>query len=272
MNLSKVKLVVSDMDGTLLNSKGEVSNLFFKLFYQLQKQNIIFCAASGRQYNSIVHKLAPIKNDIYVIAENGGIAKKKDQLLLSNPISKEKIKKILPVLRTIEHAHIVLCSENSAFIESKNQDFIDMFQEYYNSYQIVENIETIIDSKEFLKIAIYNSKSSEEYIYPKVKIFENEMLIKISGKNWLDISDKQANKGNALRTLQKLLNISKEETLVFGDYHNDIEMLKEAKFSFAMENAHKDITKIANYATESNNNFGVEKILTLLLENKKLFS
>ena len=77
MNLSKVKLVVSDMDGTLLNSKGEVSPLFFDLFKQLKEKNIIFCAASGRQYNSIVSKLDAIKNDIYIIAENGGIAKKK---------------------------------------------------------------------------------------------------------------------------------------------------------------------------------------------------
>ena len=82
MNLSKVKLVVSDMDGTLLNSKGEVSNLFFELFKKLQSHNILFCAASGRQYNSIVNKLAAIKDDIFVIAENGAIAKKGDELLL----------------------------------------------------------------------------------------------------------------------------------------------------------------------------------------------
>ena len=58
MDLSKVKLVVSDMDGTLLNSKGEVSKLFFELFHQLKNKDILFCAASGRQYNSIIDKLA----------------------------------------------------------------------------------------------------------------------------------------------------------------------------------------------------------------------
>jgi hydroxymethylpyrimidine pyrophosphatase-like HAD family hydrolase len=61
------------------------------------------------------------------------------------------------------------------------------------------------------------------------------------------------------------LNISKEETMVFGDYLNDIEMLQEATFSFAMANAHNDITKIANYATRSNNNFGVESVLEKLI-------
>ncbi|MEO9569670.1 MAG: HAD family hydrolase [Polaribacter sp.] len=265
MNLSKVKLVVSDMDGTLLNSKGEVSKQFFDLFKELKKQNIYFCAASGRQYNSIVNKLDTIKNDIFVIAENGGIAKKRDKLLLKTPISSKKIKAIIPVLRTIKDAHIVLCGKNGAFIESKNQDFITLFQEYYNAFKIVDDLTKVADSEMFLKIAIYHSESSSKYIYPIVKEFEDKMLIKVSGKNWLDISDEKANKGFALRKIQKTLNISKEETLVFGDYHNDIEMLKEAAFSFAMQNAHKDIIEIANYTTESNDNFGVEKILELLV-------
>lgn len=266
MNLSKVKLVVSDMDGTLLNSNGQVSEQFFELFQELKNQNIHFCAASGRQYNSIINKLNAIKNDIFVIAENGGIAKKREELLLSTPIASKKIKKIIPVLRTIKNAHIVLCGINGAFIESKNQDFISLFQEYYNAYTIVDDLTKIADAETFLKIAIYHSESSSKYIFPIVKEFEDEMLIKISGKNWLDISDEKANKGFALREVQKLLKITKEETLVFGDYHNDIEMLKEADFSFAMKNAHKDITEIANYTTDSNDNFGVEKILELLVK------
>jgi len=60
MDFSQIKLVVSDMDGTLLNSKGEVSKQFFSLFKKLQEKNINFCAASGRQHNSIVSKLATI--------------------------------------------------------------------------------------------------------------------------------------------------------------------------------------------------------------------
>ena len=76
---------------------------------------------------------------------------------------------------------------------------------------------------------------------------------------------KKPARGNALREVQKLLNITKEETMVFGDYHNDIEMMQEADFSFAMKNAHKDIKELANYETESNDNFGVETILEKLI-------
>ena len=86
MDLSKVKMVVSDMDGTLLNSNHEVSTRFFELFEELKKRNILFVAASGRQYASIVQKLEPIKNEILVIAENGALVKDKEKELLVTPI------------------------------------------------------------------------------------------------------------------------------------------------------------------------------------------
>lgn len=268
IDFSKVKLVVSDMDGTLLNSNGEVSQQFFQLFKKLQKHNIHFCAASGRQHNSIVSKLETIKNDIYVIAENGGIAKKGDETLLSNFLDAKNVIDFIPKIRKIEGANMVLCGDDCAFIESKDQRFINLFQEYYHSFQKVDNLLEIAKNTPIFKIAVYHFDSSEKYIYPVVQNLNDGVLFKISGQHWLDISDKTANKGSALQTVQNILNVSKEETLVFGDYHNDIEMMQEAQFSFAMKNAHEDIKKIATNTTESNNNFGVEVILEQLLNTK----
>jgi Cof subfamily protein (haloacid dehalogenase superfamily) len=265
IDFSKVKLVVSDMDGTLLNSKGEVSNRFFELFKELQKRNITFCAASGRQHNSIVSKLDSIKDEIYVIAENGGIAKKGDNILLSNFLKPEKVLNLIPVLRELKGTNIVLCCNDAAFIESKDARFIELFQEYYHSYQVVDDLMEMAKTTPVFKIAVYHFESSENFIYPFVKHLNEQVLLKVSGINWLDISDDKANKGDALRQVQQLLNVSKAETMVFGDYHNDIEMIQEADFSFAMKNAHKDITALANYATESNDNFGVETILEKLV-------
>ena len=268
-DFSNVKLVVSDMDGTLLNSKGEVSTRFFKLFRELQKQNIIFCAASGRQHNSIVSKLDAIKNEIYVIAENGGVAKNGEEVLLSNFLKPEKVSKLIPVLRNVKNANMVLCCDNAAYIESKDPHFINLFQEYYHSFKIVDDLMEIAQTVPVYKIAVYHFESSEKFTYPAIKHLKNEVLLKVSGQNWLDISDENSNKGKALRHVQKLLNINKEQTMVFGDYHNDIEMMKEAKFSFAMKNAHKDITELAKFSTESNDNFGVETVLECLIKDKK---
>ena len=268
MDLTKVKLVVFDMDGTLLNLKGQVSQRFFSLFNKLQKKDILFCAASGRQYHSIIEKLAPIKEAIYIIAENGGVAKKGAEVLLLKAIAASKVNEILPVLRNIKETHIVLCTQETAFIESKDATFINLFQEYYHNYRIVDDLAAVTKKNPILKIATYHFSSSENFIYPAVQHLESEYLLKISGQNWLDISTPGVHKGNALKEIQLLLNISKEETMVFGDYLNDLEMFKEADFSFAMQNAHKELKKKAKYITRSNLEFGVEEVLEMLLQAK----
>jgi hydroxymethylpyrimidine pyrophosphatase-like HAD family hydrolase len=67
--------------------------------------------------------------------------------------------------------------------------------------------------------------------------------------------------------IQKKYGISRDETLVFGDYNNDLEMLDLGTYSFAMANAHPNVLRQAKYRTSSNDDFGVERILEKLLEN-----
>jgi len=267
LNLSKVKLIVSDMDGTLLNSKSQVSERFFELYKQLKKNNTHFVAASGRQFYSISNKLESIKNEITIIAENGGFVKHENKTLLVTSLPVNSVQNTIHLIRNIEGAFTVLCGKNHAYIETKNPKFISLFSEYYNNYLIVDDLTKVKDDK-FLKIAIYHFKNAETYIYPRIKHLENEMLVKISGKNWLDLSNFDANKGFALQLLQEKLKISKEETVVFGDYNNDIEMLQLGHFSFAMENAHVNVKKIARFQTKSNDAGGVEYILEQILKDK----
>ena len=267
MDFSKVKLVVTDMDGTLLNSKGKVSSKFFNLFNEIKKQQIHFIAASGRQYQSIVHKLAPIKNDITIIAENGGLAKQGDNELLITNLQPKKIKNTILLLRKIKGTYIVLCGKNCAYIETKNSHFISIFSEYYSAYKIVEDLTKVQDDT-FLKIAAYHYECSETHILPAVKHLKNEMQVIVSGEHWLDISHVKANKAVALKMLQNKLGITREETMVFGDYNNDLQMLKLANYSYAMENAHPNVKETARFLTKNNNNEGVEIILEELIKSK----
>lgn len=264
MDFSKIKLVVSDMDGTLLNPKSEVSARFFNQFNELKKKNIHFVAASGRQYQSILEKLDPIKKDISIIAENGGIMKfdNKEHILLK--LSYGNIVKAIETLRKIDDVFIVLCGRKSAYIETSDEAFVSKFSNYYSEYAIVEDLTKVMND-DFLKIAVYHFESSEENIYPYIHTLKTDMQVIVSGQNWLDISHAKANKGYALKILQKELGITKEETMVFGDYNNDLHMLELAHYSYAMENAHSDVKKIARFKTKSNAEEGVEFILDQLI-------
>ncbi len=267
MNLANVKLVVSDMDGTLLNSKHEVSSLFFELFEKMKQHDILFVPASGRPLYGILDKLASIKDDLIIVAENGGIVVQQDEVLLSTPINDEDLKQINTLITSANEAEVVFCTKEKAFTASKSKKLLTLLAEYYANFQLIDSIEEI--SEPVYKTAIYHEVSSEKYLYPHFQHLENNYKVKVSANHWVDISANNANKGYAVELLQKNFNISPEETMIFGDYNNDIEMLKTAYFSYAMENAHPLVKETANFSTKSNNHFGVENILSLLVEAKE---
>lgn len=269
MDFSKVKLVVSDMDGTLLNSKSEVSDRFFTIYKQLKKHNIQFIAASGRQYFSIVDRLETIRDEITIVAENGAFAKHGNKELFTSELPFEYIHNCIDTLRRLDNVYIVLCGKNAAYIETKDDNFIEMFKNYYSEYKLVDDL-TEITNDTFFKIAAYHFDCSETHIYPAVKHLENDLQVIVSGEHWLDISHINANKGFALNILQQKLGITKEETMVFGDYNNDLKMLALADYSYAMENAHPNVKNVSKFKTKSNNDFGVELVLEQLINSRKI--
>lgn len=267
MNLSAIKLVASDMDGTLLNSNHEVSTFFFEIFEELKKHDIRFVAASGRPYYSIIDKLGTIKDDIIIAAENGGIVVEKENILLSTPLPKNDLFEIEKQVDRFNYIHPVFCTRSKAYLKKASNAYIDTLSEYYPNYELIDSVVDI--NEEILKIALYNKVDSKKNIYPLFKQFKPNYKVIVSGKNWVDISHELANKGHALKLIQDLYNITSDETLVFGDYDNDIEMLNQSTFSVAMENANDNVKRIASHETKSNNHYGVEIILEKLIEAKK---
>ncbi|MBU2949346.1 HAD family hydrolase [Tamlana agarivorans] len=268
MDFSKVKLVVSDMDGTLLNPNHEVSARFFNQFKKFKANDIHFVAASGRQYHSIIDKLDPIKNEISVIAENGGFMRHDNVLEVLLQLSQDAINRCIEKLRDIEGANIVLCGNKAAYVETQDENFISKFSEYYTSYKRVEDITKVVDDA-FLKIAVFHFESSETGVLPHIEDITKDLQVTVSAQNWLDISPKEANKSYALTKLQNRLGIKEDETLIFGDYNNDLQMLELAYFSYAMANAHPDVKKVARFETKSNSEEGVETIIEKLLVSKE---
>jgi len=268
MNLAQVKLVVTDMDGTLLNSRSQVSGRFYELYQALQNHGVHFVAASGRQCNSIQDKLSPIVGEISIVAENGGYilhgGKELDSVLLEG----SRVRELVRNLRSVPEIHTVVCGKRSAYIEAPDPRFVEILGEYYTRFDIVEDL-TAMHDDDFFKVAIYHFESSELGIYPHVKHLERELQVKVSGTNWVDISDPRANKGYAVALLQDRLSISKEQTMVFGDFNNDLEMLERAYFSYAMANAHDNVKRAARFSTTSNDQLGVEMVLEQLLKAKE---
>ncbi len=256
-------MVVSDMDGTLLNSNHEVSEHFFELFEKLKAKNIQFVAASGRQYHSMVSKLQRIQDDILFISENGALVKKGEEELSTTLLDKPLIEKLLEIIEGIDGGHAMLCGKYTSYFDGRSKQFLNQLKEYYSAYEIVDDYKTI--PNDIVKIAVYHPTSAEDHIYPKVAHLENQVKVKVSGQNWVDLNHVNADKGKALKKVMALYGLEPHEILAIGDYNNDIEMLQLVDHSFAMANAHPNVKKVAKYQTSGNDAFGVETILEKLL-------
>ncbi|MCY1661616.1 Cof-type HAD-IIB family hydrolase [Chryseobacterium sp. SL1] len=259
--MNDIKMIVTDMDGTFLNSSHEVSPEFPKIYEELKKRNILFVPASGRQMLGITKYFGEIENEMAFIAENGGYVIYKNEELFADKLDPKYITEIIAEIRTIPGATAVLSGKKKAYFETENQDFIDYVSQFYTDNERREDLTQEIDDSIF-KVAVYHSGGSELNVYPVLKAFEKyDLEVVVSGQYWLDIMNKNINKGMALEKLQKALDITPQQTIAFGDYMNDIQMLENSKYSYAMQNAHPLVKKAASFEAGSNDHFGVLKVI-----------
>lgn len=265
MDLSKVKLVAADMDGTLLNSKHELSPDFWPVFKQMKSKGLLFAAASGRQFFNILNKFETIKDDVIFIAENGSYVVYKEEELLVQAMEPSIVKELIQEARKIPDVYTILCGKKRAYVECDAPAFMENLKMYYDRYMVVEDLMKV-DDDEFLKIALCDLAGSEANSYQFFKQQKDKLQVKISGFIWLDLSHKFANKGRAINVVQNKFGITLDETMVFGDYLNDLEMMQQASYSYAMGNAHPDIKKVASYIAKSNEESGVTIVLQQMLD------
>ena len=262
-----IRLIACDMDGTLLDDKGTIHDDFWPLIEQLHARGIIFSPASGRQYYSLLERFKPIADELIFIAENGSYVVQKGIELSSDPLNSDDTRAMIRVARELRDkepgVNQVLCGKHSAYIETTDTDFAAEVAKYYPRLEHVTDLLTIED--EILKLALYVPGSSEQIIYPAFAEFSNRYLVVVSGAHWLDIMAPQANKGAGIRHIQEKLAISRDQTMVFGDFLNDLEMMDEATYAFAMSNAHPQLKARASYLAPGNTSNGVVRTIKAVL-------
>lgn len=247
-----IKLIVCDMDGTLLDGQGQLNEEFWEIETELAEKGIKFAIASGRQYYNLVDRFDRIKENLIFIADNGSYVVYRDEQVHIDSLDKESANKFIEIGRKINDAYVIVSAKNSAYVESTDERFIKESSKYFKRMEIVRDLTKVEDT--ILKVTICDFNNSETNSYLHYKQFEKEYKVAVAGKLWLDISDWGANKGTAIKKMQEKFGVSYEETMVFGDYLNDMEMMSAGKYSYAMKNAHPKIIEAANYITRLTNN------------------
>lgn len=258
------------MDGTLLNDEHELHPDFWEIEEELHQQGIKFAVASGRQYYNLEARFEKLKDRMIFFAENGTHVMYRDKELYINTLDTDAAHNFVRIGRELPGVQIVLCCKNTAYVETRDEAFIREIKKYYERLEFTEDLTSI--NNDILKVTICDWKGVESNSYHAFKQFENNYKVAIAARVFLDITSITANKGNAIKEVQEKLGITPEETLVFGDYLNDIEMMQNAKYSYAMKNAHPEILTVSNFVTRSDNNENgvLETIRTLGLIPDKI--
>ncbi len=278
------KLIAIDLDGTLLNSYGEVTTKNKEAIKHAMDKGIEVILASGRDMQTMKKISTELGINNFLIAGNGACVYdiQKDENIYESFIEKEKAIQIIKV-----------CKENSIFFniytnigiitESLNYNVKVFHNE--NSYrpnnkrtniEIVNNIEEYIENNNFkiLKIIICDeNKIIFNNIIEKLKNIKgvevldiehmSKKIIRIGTEEYkieyfyTEVTNKNTNKWSAIQFLSKKLNIKDEEIMCIGDNMNDLEMVKNSGLGITMQNSALEKQNVADYVTEDNNSDGV---------------
>ena len=287
-----IKMIASDMDGTLLSSHLAISETNKEAVLEAQAQGIEFMVATGRAYSEAKPALDDAGIKCCMITGNGAqIFDENGEAIVTFSIDKKTTKEIMTTLRE-KNLYFELMTTNGVYAESQPQRVenfatllanqvphltfkmaIAMASTHLNMLPVhyINNYDDLLvdDSVEILKVIAF-SDEGPKLLRPIADELEanGPLYVTASYPNNIEINHKDAQKGNAVKLMAEKRGIGLEDVMTIGDNFNDVSMLKVAGVSFAMGNAEEDVKKIAKYEADTNMNHGVGKaILRAISEN-----
>ncbi len=260
-----IKLVATDLDGTLLGDDKVIPDEIFPLAEKLMQTGILFVPASGRSPYTLRENFRPIADSIDYVCDNGAVALSGGKTVLSTPVPREIVRDVLEFCRN-EDVHVLLCGSQTTYLAPvEGTKYEPHVRPYY--FRRVAFDELIEIEDEVNKIAICDMRNPRNGSFDRlVKMLDGRADATVSGDIWMDVMQCGVNKGKALAAIQKARGITKAETVVFGDYYNDIELLGCAEYAYVMKNANADMFRYGNRICDDNNSGGVIKVIREIAE------
>lgn len=262
LDSKKIKLVVSDLDGTLLNNNHLVSDYTKSIIKKINLLGIDFIIATGRPLFSSEKYLDSISNKSETITFNGAIVFDKDRKIIYEKPIDESAGKLLVDMAIKSKLYFHTFINDKWNISSEYSEWFKIYKsatdkkDYTVGFKNLENFN-------FTKVMVIGEyeelKEIEKIIMSEIR----DVVCVFSGKNYLEVLNKDVSKGSALEHILNKKNILPEETIAFGDNYNDIEMLKLVN-GVAMENGEDEVKLHAKYITTNNDKDGVANFLSEL--------
>lgn len=282
------KLAVIDLDGTMLNQYGVVTQNTKEAIQKAQKAGIEVMIASGRPLDSIKTIAKEIKSEKYFISGNGAIIYDiaKNEIIYENTLKKQKALEIIKICEE-NSIYYNIYTEKEIVAKSLQCNVLYYHKENANKEEkdkthinIVENVYDYISNRDekIVKITVCDSNQAIfNSIMRKLKEIDEIEVLEVAHMSrkmirqgteeipieyfYTEISAKNVDKWNAIEFLKEKMNIKTEEIIAIGDNINDKKMIENAGLGIAMGQSHPKIKEIANQITSSNIEDGVAQFL-----------
>jgi len=279
-----IKLIASDMDGTLLNSNHKISKENLEAIKKAESMGVKFTIATGRRFEDV--KPLIDENDLkcQCIALNGGeYIDEEGKVLEGIYIDRKEASQIIDMIIKENIVAEVYTNQGLYSVNTKEEALTEVayrikafdpktsFEEaikYAETHPHFLDLKYIKDIDEFLNsdikigkfVAFYNDEETTIKVKRKLESIERLAIASTFTKN-IEINNKEAQKGLILAKVAEKMGIRRDEVMVIGDSFNDYSMFTEFPISFAMKNAVPQIKEAAKYITDTNDNAGVAKAI-----------
>lgn len=289
------KLIAIDLDGTLLNSYGVITENTKKIIKKVEEQGVNIILASGRPIDSIRAIANEIESKKYFIAGNGAIVYdiEKDEIIYENCLKKQKVLEIIKICEENSIGYSIYTEKEILTTALKynvlyyHKENLKKPEDKKTKISIIQNMEEYIkndNTSRYLKITVCDEdKIVFDSIIRKLRNLKDVEVLDVSHMArktikqgteeiaveyyYTEISRKNVDKWNAIEFLAKKLEIESKDIMAIGDNINDKQMIENAGLGVAMGQSTPVITNVANEVTSGNNEEGVAKILQKYYKN-----
>ena len=261
-----IRLIASDMDGTLLDEHSEVPPETYDLILALREKGVHFAASSGRRFDRLCQFFAPVRDKMDFVAANGAQVYVDGELVDREVFSHLGIRRLAKTVGKFESLHMALFDDEKSFLLDDEDKFV---REIDKDLPNAERIWYLPGPDvSILKISIYCEDGHVmDYAYALSRELGDEFLFAPLGTHWIDALQRGVNKATGIEQVMAHHGITRDEVMAFGDSMNDYEIIRFVGTGCAMANGRPALKAVANRVIGCNYDQAVQGEMRKLLES-----
>ncbi|MBY4797121.1 Cof-type HAD-IIB family hydrolase [Collinsella sp. AGMB00827] len=261
-----IKLIASDMDGTLLDEHSEVPAETFELILALRERGVHFAASSGRRFDRLCEFFAPVKDRMDFVASNGAQVYVEGEQIDREVYSHLAIKKLARTVKMFPNMHLALFDRVKSFLLDDEDKFIrELDKDLPNVERIYELPSPEVN---ILKATIFCDDGN---VMDNAYVLQRELgdlfTFAPSGSSYIDCMQPGISKASGINQIMEYYGIEREEVMAFGDSMNDYEIIRFVGVGCAMANGRPALKAVADRVIGKNTEQAVQAEMRRILEN-----